>query len=339
MGFYGRDAQGQLVPVKGDIPEEAILAIEMADEQAIVERLTKIDAQPIFAYSFPIKTPEGTKEVIGIGVDGAKEIAHQVGNIRVDAHFHVEERDDYFYAAIPVTNLTNNVTLVGVARQPKYIIGKGFELTDRIDATAFVKAVNKAQRNGILSVCSQTMIAEIVKRLTPQAIKQIQAPPSYGKGPAKAKPAKAEAKPEPKAEGDEALKKLRQQIVIEWGRTGKKAEERKDWQKAEFHILSLTEVTDEKKLEEILAKVRELQPSLEDLGFASEEEQAQMRKELYNLLRKAGYDTDEKMRDYLKSKDVTHTRAVSKTRLEELIQEASGEEKTTEEAENIPEDI
>ncbi|GAH60995.1 unnamed protein product, partial [marine sediment metagenome] len=37
--------------------------------------------------------------------------------------------------------------------------------------------------------------------------------------------------------------------------------------------------------------------------------------------------------------EVTHTRAVSKIRLEELIQEASSEGKTAEEAETIPEDV
>jgi hypothetical protein len=345
MSFYGRDEKsGDIVPIKGDIPQEAIMAIEMADEQAIVERLTRIDAQPIFAYSFPVKTPEGYKDVIGIGVDGAKEIAHEAGNIKVEPIFHVEERDGYFYSAVPVTNMARNVTLLGVARQAKYIVGKNWELTDRVDETAFVKAVNKAQRNGILSVVSQTLIAAIIARLDTKAIKQIQAPPQYGKSqPAKGKTAvpaksKAETKAEP-ASDEEALKTLRQQISIAWSRSGRKSDERKGWQKSEFNIESLTEVTDAKKLEEILEKVKGLQPTFKDLGFSSQQEQDQLRKTLYDALKTAGYDTDDKIRDYLKEKEVVHTKAVSKTRLDELLSEVQGAKETAQEAEEIPEDV
>lgn len=38
MPLYERDKGGQLVPISGDVPEEAIVAIERADEQTIVER-------------------------------------------------------------------------------------------------------------------------------------------------------------------------------------------------------------------------------------------------------------------------------------------------------------
>lgn len=200
--LYERDDKGKLVPCR-ELPAEVVYAIESADEETIVEKLTRADYQPFFAYAYPIKTKDGVKEIIGIGVDGAKEIAMQVGNIRVEPQWKVEEKDDYIYVGVPVTNTARNVTLLGVARQCKYVLGEGWLPTDRIDELAFVKAVNKAQRNGILAVVDQVLIARIIERLDAKNIKRLEPAPKVPILPQE----KEQARPE-----EDKLKNLRQQI-------------------------------------------------------------------------------------------------------------------------------
>ena len=190
-----------LVAAKEELPEEFFRLVESEDEQAIVERLTRADAQQWFGYSYPIKTKEGVKEVIGISWDGAKEIAQLIRNIRCESTFKVEDKDNYFYAIVPVTNLSTNTTILGIARQSKYIISEGNIPTDRLDETAFVKAINKAQRNGILSVVSQKMIADIVASFDPKFIKKLVVPPQTKVTAEKAKAQKEETKDQkPKTE-------------------------------------------------------------------------------------------------------------------------------------------
>jgi hypothetical protein len=165
-------------------------------------------------------------------------------------------------------------------------------------------------------------------------IPEYKTPPSYGKAP-KAAPAKAPAKAET---GEEALKKLRQQIAIEWAKTGKTTDERKAWMKPEYSVESMTELNEE-QLRDMLLKVQAMIPTFGDLGFESEQEREQMRKELYNGLKGAGYDTQEKMREFLDGKDVTHTKAITKERMAELIEEVKGNKEALEEAEGISEEI
>lgn len=255
MPLYERDDKGALVPVAGEIPEEAIMAIERADEQTIVERLTRIEAQPFFAYSYPIRTKEGIKEIIGISVDGAKEIARQLGNIRASTDIKLEEKDDYFYVLVPVTDLVRNVTLLGVGRQSKYIIGEGMIPSDRIDETAFVKAISKAQRNGILSVAPQLAIADIISRLDPKAIKRLPGPPASGKP--YLSPSKALAKPKPGETVSPELAEiasLRQKLHLKWDELQKadpSVGDKKEWLKEHYKAESSIELSLEQLKEAI----------------------------------------------------------------------------------------
>lgn len=169
---YYEQGERSLAPAR-DIPHEALVAIERADEQAIVEVITEAAVRPYFTYSYPIKTKEGLKEIIGISTDGAKEIARHLGNIRVSPDIKLQERDNYFYAVVSVTDLVRNVTLIGVGRQSKYILGEGMLPTERIDETAYVKAISKAQRNGILSVAPQQALVQIMETLDPKTRKKL----------------------------------------------------------------------------------------------------------------------------------------------------------------------
>jgi hypothetical protein len=336
--LYEQDEKGALVPARGEIPEEALVAIERADEQTIVERLTNVNAQQTFGYAYPIRTKEGEKWIIGIGVDGAKEIAHQLGNIKVSTELKVDERGDYLYGVLPVTDLTRNVTLLGAARQSKYMVGEGMVPTDRIDDLSWVKLINKCQRNGILAVADQLMLANIVSRLDAKAIKRLPSPPTYSK-PALAKQKETTA-------DDEAIKRLRQQVGIEAKKVFNTDEERKAWQKEQYGIDSMTELKEE-QLKDMLTKIKDIpQPPKavsSDLGFSSEVEQKQARKELIDLLKQAGYTTEGQMKQFLSEnkprKEITKTAELTKDEIEKLKEVLIGQIKLIGEASAIDEGV
>jgi len=279
MTVYERDQKGELIPFEDEVPEEAIAAIERADEQAIVERLTRVEAQPFFAYSYPIKTKHGTKEIIGISVDGSKEIGRQLGNIKPSTDFKVDERDDYLYCALPVTDLVRNFTWIGVARQCKYILDEGMHPTDRIDETAFVKVVNKAQRNGILGVAPQEAIAQIISKLDTKFIKKLEAPPQSAKLP----PAKASKSTENPEEAE--LKKLRQQLHLKWDQLSKLdpgVGDKKSWLKATYQRESSIELSPD-EIREAIAKVDQMIAERSE-PLATDEEKREIAKELLGLV-------------------------------------------------------
>jgi len=169
MPLYEQDAQGNLVPVKGELPPEVLQAIDRADEAAIVERLVSPFGAEHFLYSYPIKTREGERHIVGIGSDGAKEIANLMGNVEVLPDVRVEEKDEYFYGMVRAKDLLRNVILLGVGRQCKFVVDKGNQpIPSRPDEHAFVKAITKAQRNAILSIAPQSAINAAVKRFLEQ---------------------------------------------------------------------------------------------------------------------------------------------------------------------------
>jgi hypothetical protein len=329
MPYYEEKKGGELVPAKvTEIPEEAIFAIERADEQSIVEHLTSDFASENFIYSYPIKGGL----VVGIGVDGAKEIARLLGNIEVlpDIRVDKDSDPDYIYAMVRARDWRTNVTLVGVGRQCKYIVGDNWQPTDRIDETAFVKAVNKGQRNAILAVAPQEAIAKIVQTFI-EAKKLKRLPPTYGKPATPSATAKAGTE-------EDVLKRLRQQAGIEAGKVFTSDDERKAWQKKEYGVDSMTELTEE-QLKDMLAKLKAMKPAggtPEELGFSSKAEQDQLRKELFNkLLPALGYKSDDEKRQYLKDKGAKATTKMTKEELQNFIEEVKGEIKLAEEAEDI----
>jgi len=330
MPLY-EEKSGQIVPMTGEVPQEALSAIEAADEEAIIKSLTGEFGAQNFMYSYPIKNGH----VYGIGTDGAKEIARMTGNLEVlpDVKFDKDSDPDYIYAMVRAKNHVNNVTLLGVGRQCKYYLSEGNIPTDRINEYAFVIAVSKAQRNAILSLVNQETIAKIVQTFVKQK-KIKQAPPTYGK-PAMAK---ATTKSKPVTSKDK-LKKLRQQVAIEWGKTGKSEEERKKWQKDKYGVESMVELKEE-QLTEMLERVKGMQPTMVDLGFSSQAEQLQMRKDLFKLLTEIGLDTDDKKKKYLSERGVTkHTAKLTRDELESIIEEVRKDKETIAEAEEISEEI
>ena len=176
MALYEQEQGGKVIPWAGDLPEEAMLAIERAADADIIRHISDPSLSDAFLYSYPIETNSGKKSIIGISVDGAKEMAIMLGNIETLPNAKVEEKDEYFYGMVLVRELTKNVTLMGVARQCKFMMDKGNKpILSRPNEHAFTCAVTKAQRNGILSVVSQTVVIKIIEKFA--ADKKIKALP------------------------------------------------------------------------------------------------------------------------------------------------------------------
>jgi len=187
MAYYTRDSNGNLVPSDFDVPEEAISVIERADSEAIVQAMTSGVASDKFIYEYPINTKDGKKWVVGISSVGADEIARQMRNLETlnDYRIDKESDPDYIYAGVRVRDIVTNVTLLGVGRQCKFVVGAGnLPLRDRIDEHAFVKAVTKGQRNGILHQAPADAVLKIINELSKKGkVKQL-VPPTVTTAPA-----------------------------------------------------------------------------------------------------------------------------------------------------------
>lgn len=207
--YYERNREGKLVPTSEEISEEVIRTIERADDDAIVRRMTTGIASQAFVYHYPIKTKEGVKDIFGISSDGADEIALMLGNIETlnDARLDKDSDPDYIYAMVRAKDIVKNVTLMGVGRQCKYVVGAGNQPDhDRIDEHAFVKSITKAQRNAILHLTPEEVVIRIIstfdksgraRQIGPPVLETEPERPSARTAPAVTKPTTEAAKPAP----------------------------------------------------------------------------------------------------------------------------------------------
>lgn len=180
MPYYEENQSGTIVPLVGDVPDDAIRSIERADDDAIVQRMTSGFGADAFIYKFTIRTSDGPKDVIGISSAGADEMAKMLGNMETlnDARIDKDSDPDYIYAMVRVKDMIRNVILMGVGRQCKYQVGKGnLPDHDRMDEHAFVKALTKGQRNGILHHVSEDTVLKIINTFKTQGKDRRIAPP------------------------------------------------------------------------------------------------------------------------------------------------------------------
>jgi len=138
--------------------QQAIEAFERADEQAIVAHMTGGAQLQAYVYSFPM---EG-KQIVGVSWKGAQEIARLVGHIEVLPDIKVEERDDAFYGLVRVKDLRSNVVFVGASRQEKMMTLRDGRV--KPNRFAFVLAINKAERNGILDLVDESIKQQIIEK-------------------------------------------------------------------------------------------------------------------------------------------------------------------------------
>ena len=252
MTYHQIDEKGAVIPYPGEVPAEAVAAIERADDEQIVRSFTGGFAQENLLYSYEIKTKTGKVLVVGVGVDGAKEIARLLGNVEVQPDAKVQEKDDYFYGMIRARDLLRNVTLAGFARQCKYYLDEANRPTERLNEWAYVIALTKAQRNAILAITPQGPLIKIVQEFISQKKATRLTPPRQTI--TKQPEAKPEVKPGAKKEpGKLEMNKLKAAFMMSWREyeglmvwgPEESDKQRASWLKEKFGKDSLTELTAE----------------------------------------------------------------------------------------------
>lgn len=168
MALYQEDSSGTISPLEG-LQQEQVKEIsrimDSADDDQIITSMTGAGSQVLF-YRYSIKTNTGAKEVIGLSVEGGFEVANGVRNLEVLSDYKIDKDQDpdYIYAIVRVINKATQNVFLGVGRQCKFVVGQGnTPLRDRLDEHAFVKAVSKAQRNGLLHHADQRMLASLIE--------------------------------------------------------------------------------------------------------------------------------------------------------------------------------
>lgn len=360
--YHARDEGGQLVPA-GEIPEEAIRAIERYDDEAIAQRLVTGIASGVFIYSYPIKTATGTKQIIGISTVGADEIALMLGNIEVlpDVRVDKDSDPDYIYGMVRARDVARNVTLLGVGRHCKYQIGKGnVPDHDRINEHAFVACISKGQRNAILHLTSEEIIIKAIDtfekrgkigKITPPKLEVDEETPAPTPAPAPS-PHPSAVAPAPTvteqavAEQQDKLKQLRLQVHNKFQTDlGIGVEKRKEMLGGKFGVNSLTDLT-EQQLRDCLSWVEEMiegkskappttpptaapptntDARAKELGFDSDNEQNQLRGRLYSILTSPNQLNlkDEEAKKFITDRGIVSTSEISKTGILELIKETN----------------
>lgn len=347
MPFYERDAEGKLVPIVGEVSEEAIRAIERYDEEAIFQRMTTGIATEAFIYHYPIKTATGAKEIVGVSTDGADEIARMLGNIEVlpDIRVDKESDPDYFYVMVRAKDLIRNVTLLGTGRSCKFQLGKGNQPDhDRPNEWAFVSSVSKAQRNAILRHTPEEVIIKIINTWSQRGKSKGLKPPTLAVEEEAPAPASvATVTPDVITEQQERLKKLRIEVHNKFQiELGIGVEKRKEILREKFGVESLTNLN-EQQLKECLSWVEEMierrtvapgklpaeagvkGKEVKELGFESPDEQNKLRGRLYSILtspNQLNLKQDEAKR-FITDRNFSSTTEIPKHRLLEIIQEAT----------------
>ncbi|MDO8688575.1 MAG: hypothetical protein Q7R39_00935 [Dehalococcoidia bacterium] len=169
--LYQRTEQG-ISRFQGDLPEAAAGAIERADEEAIMAAMGDERHREEYLYRLQV---EG-KELVGISVAGAFEMARLLGSVEVLPEVKTDRDEAGYHIVVRVRDNLRQVTLLGAARQPlrkqvPVLDREGRETGEKIDkpdANAWVVALNKAQRNGLLRLVSsetrQRIIEEFLAR-------------------------------------------------------------------------------------------------------------------------------------------------------------------------------
>lgn len=355
MAYYEIDEGGKVVPAT-EVSEEVIRLIESMDDRAIIQRMTSGIAEDAFIYRYPIKTKTGVKEIIGISTDGGYELASMVRNLETLPDFKVDKDTDpdYIYAGVRVRNYATNVIFLGVGRQCKFMLDEGNKpIRDRLNEHAFVSAISKAQRNGILHHIKQELIIETINAWKKGGKSKQLRPPSLEVGPEKPKTSVATTSTTTKpatpqtatqdaiAKQQEILKGLRMEVHTKFERDlGINVERRKERLKEKFGVDSLLDLNEQQLrncliwIEELIqerSKLPSAKPATVDerasqvvaLGFENITEQNKLRSTLYAMLtteNQLGLK-DEDAKKFITNKGYKSTSEITKSALVEIIKE------------------
>jgi hypothetical protein len=163
---------------------QSFVDVDRADEESIMAELSGRAVGQV-CYSFTVKdksADSGKRTIEGIGWKGAMEIARAEKSIGADPQVKPvgDIRDDTMYVLVYCIDKANNVGIWGNAWQKMTMKRwNKFEKKDEYieDRFAFVKALNKAQRNGILALIPESVKNKYIEMWRSQGrIKKIEAP-------------------------------------------------------------------------------------------------------------------------------------------------------------------
>lgn len=140
----------------GEHYDQARGIVEKTDE-ALVEAEIRGEVITQFVYKFP----SGGRDVIGLTYAGVREIAKRVGRIAVE-DMDIQSHPESYIVVCRAKNLDNEVTMMGVAEQSKFLVRRdGKKDTDPF---ALQKASSKAQRNAIRALIPEVQAVVLLKR-------------------------------------------------------------------------------------------------------------------------------------------------------------------------------
>lgn len=156
--------QPVLIDNKQIIDQQIYQMIDRADEESIIEELSgKMTQKVCYQFEVTDKSAEGGKRIIqGIGFRGAMEIARAETGIGADSTVKPsgDIRNGTMFVTVFCRDLVKNVGIWGAGWQKmnmkRWSKDKGgWEEVE--DPFAFIKAMNKAQRNGILALLGESV--------------------------------------------------------------------------------------------------------------------------------------------------------------------------------------
>jgi len=137
-----------------EVSEDVFKDFEHRDEKQIEKELLG-EVIEEYVYSFG----SGAQEVHGLSWKGVKEVARQMGNIKLK-DLRLIEKDDSWIAQCKATDYTNRFEVYGAAQQLKNMQLKTGE--ERPDPFALPKVVSKAQRNALRSIIPETIVKKVL---------------------------------------------------------------------------------------------------------------------------------------------------------------------------------
>lgn len=160
--LYERTEQG-LRRFRGGLSEAVTAAMERADEDAIAAALGDECYSEEYLYGLRV---EG-RELVGISMAGVFEMARLLGNIEVLPGVSTERDKESYHVLVRVRDNRRRVTLLGAARQP---LRKA--ASEKPNPRAWLVAVHKAQRDGVLRLVSGEDRQRIVEDFLARGRKQ-----------------------------------------------------------------------------------------------------------------------------------------------------------------------
>lgn len=156
------DEAKKSLPASIDIVQDKNLTpYEMMDRQDEEQILAELDGIPSpvleeMVYSFQ----SSAGRVTGLSWVGVKTLIVEAGHYEI-SDIHVIETEKSYRVVAKAHDIKRNVSLFGMAEQPKMMKTKSGEMEDTF---ALQKASSKAQRNALQSLLPKKLVAEFVER-------------------------------------------------------------------------------------------------------------------------------------------------------------------------------